>query len=557
MSKIKYFNRKVENRLLTAEKMASIARILTGFEYPKQNFDRAWENVMFNQFHDILCGCSIKDAYEDAEEMYGEALSLSAKSLNSAVQKISWSIDTSKQNPIKDIKKKNWLTWETEECGTPLIVFNPLSWEVTTVIQINREVSGVTDEEGSPLDIQKMSKPHLNGLGRYNCLFIAKLPPMGYRVFWTYGKKVFKAGSKRKFLKIEDNIIENSFIILEIDKTNGYIKKYIDKYDNRNILKDLGAVPLVIDIDHCDTWAHGIFSFRKEIGKFSDAEIKVIENGPIRSKIRVKNRFSNSTLQQDFAVYNYKPDIEVSARLDWRERNKMLKLSFPVNIENPRSTSEIPYGHIARPVNGEEEPGLNWVDLSGLIDGKNYGLSILNNCKYGYDIKENDIRITVVNSSYYADHTGVRNEICEVMDQGIQEFKYVIVPHRKKWQDSSIVKKAFQLNTQFIQIPETFHEGKLPQKLQGIRISCENVIATVFKKSEDKEGFIIRLYETSGLETEAEIDILILKRKWKTNFGRCEIKTFFIPEDITKNIIETDLIEEKNNHKNLDYNRIE
>ncbi len=556
MSVIKGCNRAAESLILAAEKIASASNILTGLDYPQKDIKKAWEDVMFNQFHDILCGCSIEDAFKDAKEFYGEAMALSARVLNSSMQKITWSIDTINDEFIKLIKRNKedyWISWENKDRGTPLVIFNPLSWDVKIPVLVNRQVAGITDEKAEPVEIQKIQNPFLNGLGKFKALFIGEIPPLGYRVYWTYMKKEFRVSNCNGLLKAEGNSIENDFIRLEINQNTGYIDKLIDKINNIKVISGNGAVPIIIDINHCDTWAHNVFEFRDEVARFADGKIKLLENGPIRTRLRVINRYKNSILQQDFILYKDKPDIEVEASLDWHERNKLLKLSFPVDLKNGKSTYEIPYGYIERPVNGEEEPGLQWVDLSGTLNEKVYGLAILNNCKYSYDIKENDIRMTLANSSYYADHTVYRNKMCKVMDQGVQNFKYVLVPHTEDWRSSGVVKKACELNTQQIQIFETYHKGNLPQKYEGIRISAENIIASVFKKAEDdkeEKGYIIRCYETAGKVTNALIDLPIMGRKWKTVFDRCEIKTFFIPENNKKEIFEVDFIERKITNKN-------
>ena len=171
----------------------------------------------------------------------------------------------------------------------------------------------------------------------------------------------------------------------------------------------------------------------------------------------------------------------------------MLKISFPVNITDPVATYEIPYGYIERPVNGEEEPGQQWLDIFGTLDEhnikdspgnieKSYGLALLNDSKYSFDVKNNDLRMTIVRSPIFADHYGKRDEFREFMDQGINEFKYVLVPHKNNWQQSGIVQKAFELNTEFPKIIETYHKGHLSQTYSGIKISKGNIIAVTLKK---------------------------------------------------------------------------
>jgi len=91
-SAIKRWNRKAENNLSLAEKFSTVAEHLTSQPYPT-DFGRAWKNVLFNQFHDILAGTSLKEAYEDASNQYGEALSIADRNANYALQSLSWAID--------------------------------------------------------------------------------------------------------------------------------------------------------------------------------------------------------------------------------------------------------------------------------------------------------------------------------------------------------------------------------------------------------------------------------------------------------------------------------
>lgn len=543
VSEIKANNRRAEHALLVAEKFATIAYNLVDLPYDGKRIQRAWEKVMFNQFHDIMGGCSIKDAYTDARDFHGEALYTAADVLNSALQKMSWAVDTMGEIEKVRSKEKDWSLWEYDDCGTPVVVFNPHSWEVKALVIINRLVKGVTDDRGNPVVLQKIRGPQTNGRDdKWNTLFVADIPAMGYRVYWLYLNKEFEVNGEGS-LVADDTSLENDYIRLEIEPHTGYIRRLYDKKNNIEVLSDKGAVPVVIDINHCDTWAHGIFEFRDEIARFSDAKVKLIENGPIRAKLRVINKYNDSILRQDFILYRHKPDIEVEVKLDWREKHKMLKLSFPVNVSKPKATYEIPYGFIERPVNGEEEPGQQWIDLTGEQEGMVYGLALLNNSKYSFDIKDNDMRMTVVNGSIYADHFGVRDEFCEFMDQGIQEFRYALIPHKGTWQDSFIPRKAYEFNVKLMHVQETYHRGPLPQKMEGIKISKDNVIATVFKKAEDGDGYILRCYETDGVNSDVEIEIPALKRKWKATFGRCEIKTFRIPENDEKEITECNLIE--------------
>ncbi len=310
------------------------------------------------------------------------------------------------------------------------------------------------------------------------------------------------------------------------------------------MLKGAGAVPVVIDIHHCDTWAHNIFTFDDEMGRFADARVELKETGPIRSLIRVTGTYNQSTLRQDFIIYRDKAEVDVKVKLDWREKHKMLKLAFPVNVSSPKAVYEIPYGFICRPPNGEEEPGQQWLDVTGWQGETEYGLALINNSKYSFSVKDSEMRMTIANSSIYNDHYGVRDEWCEYMDQGIQEFEYKLVPHQGSWQSARVVQKAYEFNVRPVGIAETYHKGSLPQVMEGLSVTSDKVVVTVLKRAEADNGYIVRCYETAGEEGETHISIPMLNRSWSTRIGKCEIKTFFIPDDSTLEVREVNLLEQ-------------
>jgi alpha-mannosidase len=567
-SGIKRLNRKAEHSLATAEKFSAVAHRLFGLDYQKERLDKAWQNVLFNQFHDIMGGCSIQEACEDAVDFYGEAIAIAADTLNAAVQKISWSIDTMGDDIISLSKDKDWKIWETGNRGVPLVVFNPLSWEVKAPVQVNMRCKSVAEDHGNNLDMQLVRASQTNGTDKWDTLFIGRIPAMGYRVYWIFKDKEVAIPLSDKGLTACENFMENDWVRLEIDGQTGFIRQLFDKKNQVDVLQGHGAVPIVIDETDSDTWAHGIFSFRREVGRFGGASLKWMEKGPLRAKLRVESRYGDSLLRQDFTLYRDKPDIEVKVKLDWREKHRMLKLSFPVNVRCPKSTYEIPFGFIERPARGTEEHGHQWIDVSGMLHrqedgripgcsdaatagpeqadsegGSEYGLSLLNTAKYSYDVMDSDMRMTLARSPIFADHYGERDDLCEFMDQGVQSFGYSLVPHAGTWQKAGIVKKANELNVSPIQVMETYHKGVSPREFTGVGISAGNIIATAFKPAEDCSGYILRCYETDGEAACAEFSIPVLGRHFNAEFGRNEIKTFRISIDTAIPVAECSLLE--------------
>jgi alpha-mannosidase len=528
-SGIKKWNREAENLLQAAEKFSAISNWTTGQKYPV-SYDQAWKNVLFNQFHDILAGTSLKAAYDDARNMHGEAMSIASRGLNYAIQSLSWRIDI-----------------EEEEGMKPIVVFNPHSWNSKMNVEFEvgglKETDILVDDEGQEVAMQTVQSWATAG-GRFRVSFIADLPAMGYRVY-----KILKRTPTKAFptIKANDHTLENKTYRVEIDPKTGFVTSLYDKNKNLELLEDPGARPVLIR-DKSDTWSHNVLHYNDEVGQFTAKSVKRVEHGPIKSVIRVISEYGNSTLVQDFIMYRELNQIDVHVTVNWQEQFKVLKLKFPVNIVFRKGTYEIPYGHIVRECNGEEEPGQSWIDISGTHPptGEMYGLSILNDGKYSFDIHNKEMSITVLRSPIYAHHDPLEPKEdghYTFIDQGIQTFTYSLIPHEGNWETAGTVKRAAELNQKPTTIIETYHKGSLPQKDSFVLVDVDNVIVSVVKKAEDNHDLIVRAYETTGDQTEAKIELLKWNRVIETTFKPSEIKTFRIPKEQSEPVVETNLLE--------------
>ncbi|MBS4205200.1 alpha-mannosidase [Lederbergia citrea] len=528
-SGIKKWNREAENLLQAAEKFSSLANWTTGQKYP-ENYGLAWKNVLFNQFHDILAGTSLEAAYEDARNMHGEAMSIASRGLNYAIQSMSWRINI-----------------EEEEGMKPIVVFNPHSWE--SKVNVELEVGGLkdsyvlVDDEGNEVAHQTVQSWATAG-GRYRLSFIAELPALGYRVY-----KIRKLSPSRQFqtIKANDHTLENDTYRVEIDPKTGFVTSLYDKNKNLELLEGPGARPVVMS-DKSDTWSHNVLHFNDEAGQFIAKSVQRVEHGPVKSVIRVVSEYGKSTLVQDFTMYRELNQIDVHVTVNWQEQFKALKLKFPVDLVFRKGTYEIPYGHIVRECNGEEEPGQSWIDISGTHPGTGemYGLSILNDGKYSFDIHNKEMSITVLRSPIYAHHDPLvpqEDGHYTFIDQGIQTFTYSLIPHEGNWETAGTVKRAAELNQKPTTIIETYHEGSLPQKDSFISVDVDNVIVSVVKKAEDNDDLIIRAYETTNNETDVKIALPKWNRVISSTFKPSEIKTFRIPSDQMEAVIETNMLE--------------
>ncbi|NBC68417.1 alpha-mannosidase [Paenibacillus sacheonensis] len=529
---IKQWNRKAENLLVMAEKFSVLANWMTDQPYPA-DLDRAWKNVLFNQFHDILAGTSIEPAYEDARNEYGEAIAIAERGLNYAIQSLAWNIGIEQVEGMK-----------------PIVVFNPNTW--TTKVNVELELASfdksyaLLDETGRSIPYQ-LVQSLATTLGRCRISFWAELPSLGYAVFKLTPNAVATVDKKLTSpLKSNDYAMENGYFRIEFDPETGFITSLYDKAAQFEYMK-APARPVVID-DHSDTWSHDVTRYANEVGAFKAVSVRRVEHGPVKTVIRVTSQYGSSKLIQDYIMYPDQDQIDVQVTVDWREQFKMLKLAFPVHLSNTRYTYEIPYGHIERPHHGEEVPGQAWVDMSGLIPGtgKVYGLSILNDSKYSYSIHNNEICLTVLRSPVYAQHAPAVPDpegLYSFMDQGLHRFKYALYPHQGTWEMAETVHRATELNQPPVILLETFHEGSLPQSESLLQIDKANIVVGAVKKAEDNADMIIRCYETAKIRTEAVIRLPRWNRTITVSFEPCEIKTIRVPQDIRQPFVETNLLE--------------
>nr|WP_269432444.1 alpha-mannosidase [Paenibacillus sp. VKM B-2647] len=551
-SGIKKWNREAENKLLAAEAWSIIAERVTGQPYPR-DYDRAWKNVLFNQFHDILAGTSLEAAYEDARNQHGEAMSIAERGLNYALQSLSWNIGI-----------------EHEEGMKPIVVFNPHAWATRVNVELEiggiRDASVLTDETGAEVPYQ-LVQPLATSGGRYRLSFVAELPALGYRLYKMHTPPGLVSGSSAiaapgpnapqsakdtshlnpPAVKATNTSLENDRFRLEFDPNTGFISSLFDKKAGCEVFRGPAARPAVIE-DNSDTWSHNVLHFQNVVGDMTACSVQRVEHGPVKSVIRVTGEYGRSTIIQEFSMYRELDYIDVKVTVDWREHFKMLKLVFPVNLMMTKQTYEIPYGFKEREHNGEEEPGQSWVDYGGILreGGTTYGLSLISDAKYSYSIMNKELALTVLRSPIYAHHDPLVPDPAghySFIDQGIQTFRYRLLPHEGSWEQAGTVKRAWELNRRPVTIIETYHAGPLPQRDSFLSVDQDNVVVSVVKKAEEGDDLIVRAYETTRTATKATIRLPKWNRTIETAFGPCEIKTLRIPANPDAAVTETDLIE--------------
>jgi len=525
-SKVKKANREAENKLVRAEKADVLAGLLTGSNPHNEEITKAWEKVMFNQFHDILAGCAIREAYVDALNSFGYASSTAKQIETYALQRISWRIKTT--DVPEKLTSEMWdRLWVKEGEGAPVVVFNPHSFPVKATGEFGcQNISRVVDNEGNDVPFQLVRASYMDGQTNKKCVFECEIGAFGYKLFYLYrsidNSKPEKDFADSSFIATE-NSLENKFVKVVFDVNSGAIKSYIDKKTGIEYSNGLlGQIKVCEDIDH-DTWAHDVFSFNKDLGEFSNGTIRVVEDGVLVKKIMTTVTYKDSKCVRYYTLFRDGKNVKVDTVLTFNEEYKLAKVCFDVNIEKPKVTYSAPYGFITKECNGEEEPTQSFVDIH---DETGKGISVLNDCKYSACAINNQLRFIAARTCAFLDHYGRvhRNDETRFIDIGEQDFSYEIMIHDKECMED-IAKTADVLNAPFITVEETHHDGTLPPKYSGISVDKENVIVKALKTPCEGKGVVMRIVEVGGKRTSATIDFVPYNVNISIELNPQEIKT--------------------------------
>ena len=533
LAKVKKLNRRAETALISAEKSQELCRhLLPGTKSRRDKLSAAWEKVMFNQFHDILAGCAIKDACDEAYNAFGYAMECAQDINDFMLWQISWNRDTGRYLSEGAAVKSGVTLWEKEGEGAPAVIFNINPFPVETAVTINvGDISGICDENGNPLPLQRVRGPQNNGTDHFNTLFIASLPAYGYRTYYLYRGNSFDTVCGGA-LKAGDGVIENQYLRVEFDTVRGYIRSFTDKEKGETTECRLAAASVFEDRDY-DTWAHGAFTFDKKAGDFSDpdagsgvrAEISVVEAGPLKAALKVVTRYGSSYLTQYFTMYPYSRDIEVKAELFLYDKLKRVRLSFESGVSSGDAIYAMPFGYIKKETNGEEEPAQLWAD----IGDERRGITVISDSKYSFSAEGGTLYMTIARSCMYADHFGKKDIDAHYQDLGEQCFEYVIRP-RGEFDPAVTAKRTAQLLYKPYTVLETHHGGALSTSFSALsEVLPDNIMVEAVKECEEGGGTAVRIYESAGRSCSFKFTMFGKERR--LSFTPFEIKTVIFPEN--------------------------
>ncbi len=490
--------RRSEETVLNAEKFAALAS-LYGRTYPQDDMELTWKNLLFNHFHDIMPGSGIAVNYLEAKRNLEDVDRAANLVTTGSLREIAAHVNT-------------------QGDGAPVILFNSLSWPRSEVTEIEAQLPEpasqirVTDSSGKPAEAQLISvDPETH---RARLLLLSNTPSLGYATYFVHGAT--SAPPVHSVLKASSDSLENEFIRVKVDPQTGCMTSLFDKRSGSESLApaetDTGGPKtatcgnlLQTFVDKPKQWdAWNIDAdFEKQYWSLDKAdEVKLVESGPLRAVIQVKNHFQNSTFVRDIILYAGSPRVDVKMQAEWHEKHILLKVAFPVSAHSDKATYEIPFGSVERPTTRNtpaeqaqfEVPAQRWADIS---DAK-HGFSLLNDSKYGYDAKGNVLRLSLLRSPEYPDPHA---------DEGHHEFTYSLYPHGGSWKDALTIRRGYELNYKLIALPSENHKGALGPEHSFLQVQSDNAIVTALKKAEDDNALVLRFYEWAGKQGEITVQL--------------------------------------------------
>ena len=411
-SRNKRANRKSEFLLHDTEFIATYASLITNYQYPITAFQTAWRTVCLNQFHDIIPGSSIGTVYEESQQQYAQLTEDVTQMRDEALDVIA------------------------TQLNAEVLLVNATSFTQQGLVFIPGDSPQHFTRGEKPVTVQPVEAGVWVDAG--------ELPP--YSMTALQATEVDKS-SPIIDLPTSTVFLENDYIKVEFN-ADGDITRIFDKGAAREVLApDSIANQFQAFEDRpssWDAWDIEIFYDDKMWLAEPASSIEIVEHGELRQTIEVKRKILNSHYTQRISLNHNSPRLDFDSHIEWKERHILLKVAFPVDVLAPQATYEIQWGNVQRPTHRNtswdwarfETCAQKWVDLS---EG-DYGISLLNDCKYGHDTHHNVMRLTLLRSPTRPDPSA---------DLGEHQFKYSLYPHAGSWNEET-QREAYLLNDPII-----------------------------------------------------------------------------------------------------------
>lgn len=437
--KNKRANRKSELLYSEAEALSAFDSLLMGGEYDMKTFARNEENILLNQFHDIIPGSSIKEVYDVTDVEYERILREGRAIADEKIDKIAENVKT----------------------GGGLLVYNATPFDVSDTIKANGKT-----------------------------YYAEKVPSHGY--------KVIKAKECENKVRVGDHMIENGLIRVKFDEKYQITSVFDLTIDREIILpcKTANRLEIYEDMPRAyDAWE--ITSYYKQKKWICD-DVSCVENLPCG--FRITRKYGNSCFVQDITLRNESKRIDFVTEADWYEDHVLLKAVFPLDFHAEKATFDIQFGNIERPTHSNtswdaakfEVCAHKWADLS---EG-DYGVSLMNDCKYGYSCDENVLSLSLLKAA---------TDPNPVADRGHHVFTYSLFPHEGDFRAAGTIKEAFLLNMPLEVRKVNAKDGILPDTHSLVSCDKENIVVETIKKAEDSDAIIIRLHDVWNCRTKVTL----------------------------------------------------
>ena len=447
IAKNKKNNRKSEYALQMAETVSGTAKLLTGADYPKEALDKCWEAVLRNQFHDIIPGSSIKEVYEDSDKEYAKVLSGAKEMYDSAIGAISENIGT----------------------DGGILVYNDTPFAQSDVVTVGE-----------------------------NTYYAENIPAHGYAVIKPVMTREISAVAT-------ENTIENDTLKVAFDKDYHIVSLY-DKKNCREVIaegKKANVLEVFEDYPRCyDAWEITEY-YKQKKWIADDVTSAEVINEPLYAGIRVTRKYRNSVIRQDIILKKNAVRLDFVTEVDWHEDHVLLKAAFPFDVRANHANYEIQFGHVERPTHRNtswdqakfEVSAHKWADISD----STYGVSLLNDCKYGYSTEENVMKLSLLKAATYPNPAA---------DKEVHHFTYSVYPHAGSVTSSDTVKQAYLLNKPLLACEIGANKnGKLKESFGFACTDKDSAVVDTAKLAEDGSGYVVRIYDSGNAKGDVTLTL--------------------------------------------------
>ncbi len=509
LARLKRTAQKTFHRLIQAETLSAATWWAYKQDYPQQELEDSWRDLLFNDFHDILTGTCTEPAEQDALNMYGKVSETTKRIRLKAASAFNQGAKQEVPIPVTVMNTNTSITIAPVEVEC-MISHRPLKgpWHLRLFTPDGIQIPCQEEQTEALLPFNQW---------RRKIVFMADLPCVGAA---HYELKVFEGEKKQ--------VVGNPAINFDMGKKTGLVVRLVPG-KGRNCLTNPLMKPIVVE-DEGDSWGTDRWTFRKTTGRFQvdPQSMSILETGPIRTTYESIFSYNLSKIVTHTTAYSHWPAIEYHLRVHWNEERKLLKLSIPTIFKSEFISCEVPGGIIKRPADGEEEVFGRWLLLHGKGDEARTALGVASNGQHGLDFKDGEVRLSVLRSAAYCHEQGFRltdYPYRKFMDQGIHDIRLLVIAG-----DAGSIRLLLPGLADWLNAPPVAY-AHLPVSSRGkegnevFSLSPENIRLIACRPSEDRKSLIVRLQESSGLATQATLDIKDIKKSTILSFKPLEIKT--------------------------------